>query len=69
MKTVALEDLVGDDQKDSAWLAIVQGLAASGELTPETLAQKGGADRVKTLAIHAANLAGHFHAAYRKASK
>ena len=54
---------------EATWLAIVQGLAASGELTPETLAQKGGADRVKTLAIHAANLAGHFHAAYSKTSK
>lgn len=68
MKTIALEDLVGEDQKDAAWLAIVQGLAASGELTPETLAQKGGADRVKTLAIHAAGLARVFHSEYIKAN-
>ena len=54
---------------EETWIAIVQGLAASGELSPESLGQKGGSDRVRTLAVHAANLAGHFHAAYRKASK
>ena len=68
MKTVALEDLVGDDQKDSAWLAIVQGLAASGELSPESLGQKGGSDRVKVLAVHAAGLARVFHLEYIKAN-
>jgi hypothetical protein len=60
---------IAEMEKQSAWEAIISGLAASGELSPETLAQKGGSERVKILAVHAANLAGHFHAAYSKASK
>ena len=46
---------------DEAWLAILSGLASSGELNPETLGQKGGADRVKVLAVHAKGLATAFH--------
>ena len=51
---------------DEAWLAILSGLASSGELNPETLGQKGGADRVKILATHAAGLAKVFHAEFVK---
>jgi hypothetical protein len=51
---------------DDAWLAILSGLASSGELNPETLAQKGGADRVKVLAVHAKGLATVFHKEYTK---
>jgi len=55
-------------EKQSAWEAIISGLAASGELSPETLAQKGGSERVKILAVHAAGLANAFHSAYVKAN-
>lgn len=59
---------VADIEKQAAWEAIISGLASSGELSPETLAQKGGADRVKVLAVHAAGLAKAFHSAYVKAN-
>jgi hypothetical protein len=32
---------IAEMEKQSAWEAIISGLAASGELSPETLAQKG----------------------------
>jgi len=50
------------------WLSIIQGFAASGELSPETLGQNGGKDRVLTLAVHAAGLAKVFHAEFVKAN-
>jgi hypothetical protein len=53
---------------NDAWLAILSGLAASGELSPETLGAKGGVDRVKVLATHAAGLARVFHSEYIKAN-
>jgi hypothetical protein len=53
---------------EATWVAIVQGLAASGELSPEILATRGGSERVKTLAVHAAGLAKAFHSAYVKAN-
>lgn len=53
---------------NDAWLAILSGLAASGELSPETLGTKGGVDRVKVLATHAAGLAKVFHKEYTKAN-
>jgi len=58
------------ESKDKAgvWIAIVEGIAASGELSPETLGEKGGLQRVKTLAVHAAGLAEEFHAAFVKQS-
>jgi len=52
--------------KEAAWTAVITGLAASGELSPERLGQEGGIERVKTLAIHAAGLAEEFHAAFVK---
>jgi hypothetical protein len=54
--------------KSAAWTAIIQGFAANGELSPETLAKKGGDVRVRNLAIHAANLASNFHAEFVKAN-
>jgi len=53
---------------NDAWLAILSGLAANGELSPETLGAKGGVDRVKVLATHAAGLAKVFHAEFVKAN-
>jgi len=53
---------------NDAWLAILSGLAASGELSPETLGAKGGVDRVKVLATHSAGLARVFHSEYIKAN-
>ena len=52
--------------KEAAWTAVITGLAASGELSPEALGPKGGIDRVKILAAHAAGLAEEFHAAFVK---
>lgn len=52
--------------KEAAWTAIITGLAANGELSPERLGQSGGIERVKTLAVHAAGLAEEFHAAFVK---
>jgi len=52
--------------KEAAWTAVITGLAASGELSPERLGQEGGIERVKTLAVHAAGLAEEFHAAFVK---
>jgi hypothetical protein len=49
---------------ENAWVSIVHGLASSGELSPEKLAEKGGDVRVRTLAVHAANLATHFNAEF-----
>lgn len=54
--------------KSAAWTAIIQGFAANGELSPETLGKKGGDLRVRNLAIHAANLAANFHAEYVRAN-
>jgi len=56
------------ESKDKAgvWISIVEGLAASGELSPEILGEKGGLQRVKTLAVHAAGLAEEFHSAFVK---
>jgi len=53
---------------EATWIAIVQGLAASGELSPESLGSNGGADRVRTLAVHAAGLSKVFHAEFVKAN-
>jgi len=64
MSKEALSDL----QRESAWTAIIQGLAASGELSPEKLAEKGGDVRVRTLCVHAANLAANFHAEFVRAN-
>lgn len=61
-------DFVADIEKQAAWEAIITGFAASGELSPEALGQKGGVDRVKVLATHAAGLAKAFHSAYVKAN-
>jgi hypothetical protein len=61
-------DVIAGIEKQAAWEAIITGLAASGELSPETLGQKGGIDRVKVLATHAAGLAQAFHSAYVKAN-
>jgi len=52
--------------RESAWSSIITGLAASGELSPETLGEKGGLQRVKTLAVHAAGLAEEFHSEFVK---
>jgi hypothetical protein len=59
-------DFVGDIERQAAWEAIITGLAASGELSPENLGVRGGEDRVKVLATHAAFLAKNFHNAYVK---
>jgi len=61
-------DPVGDMQKEAAWEAIISGLSASGELSPEMLGKKGGLDRVSVLAIHAAGLAKVFHVEFVKAN-
>jgi hypothetical protein len=61
-------DIVSDMDKSTAWCAILTGLAASGELSPETLAEKGGDIRVRTLAVHAANLVSHFHSEFLRAN-
>ena len=53
---------------EETWIAIVQGIASSGELSPESLGANGGADRVRTLSVHAAGLAKVFHAEYVKAN-
>jgi len=55
-----------DSSLEETWVAIVQGLAASGELSPEKLQEKNGPERIKVLATHAAYLAKNFHNAYRK---
>jgi hypothetical protein len=68
METKSKADFVGDIERQSAWEAIITGLAASGELSPETLGAKGGEDRVKVLATHAAYLAKNFQNAYTKAN-
>ena len=52
--------------RESAWCSIITGLAASGELSPETLGARGGLQRVRTLAVHVAGLAEEFHAAFLK---
>jgi len=62
------QEILVEVDKVAIWNCIVQGLAASGELSPETLGAKGGAERVKTLAVHAAGLAKVFHAEYVKAN-
>jgi hypothetical protein len=62
------KEILVEMYKIGVWNSIVQGLAASGELSPETLGTKGGAERVKTLAVHAAGLAKIFHAEYVKAN-
>lgn len=54
--------------KVEAWCAIINGFAASGELSPEELMEKGGDIRVRTLAVHAANLVNHFHSEFVKAN-
>lgn len=54
--------------KSSAWTSIIGGLAASGELSPERLAEMGGDIRVRTLCVHAANLASHFQAEFVRAN-
>jgi hypothetical protein len=64
MKTYNLDNDLQDLDKTSAWTAIITGLAASGELSPEKLADMGGDDRVRTLCVHAANLALNFHAEF-----
>ena len=61
-------DVVSDIDKSAAWCAILTGLASSGELSPEALAEKGGATRVRTLAVHAANLVSHFHSEFVRAN-
>jgi hypothetical protein len=61
-------DSVSDMDKSLAWCAIITGLAASGELSPETLAEKGGDTRVRTLCVHAANLVSHFHSEFVRAN-
>jgi hypothetical protein len=68
MASKDISEAFGDLDKSSAWVAILTGLAASGELSPETLGQKGGLDRVKTLAVHAANLSKVFHSEFVKAN-
>lgn len=64
MKTFNLDNDLQELDKTSAWTAIITGLAASGELSPEKLAEMGGDDRVRTLCLHAANLALNFHSAF-----
>jgi hypothetical protein len=66
METKSKDDFVGDIERQSAWEAIITGLASSGELSPEKLQEKGGDERVKLLALHAAYLAKNFHNAYVK---
>lgn len=61
-------DLVSGLDKSAAWCAILTGLASSGELSPEMLAEKGGDVRVRTLAVHAANLVSHFHSEFVRAN-
>jgi hypothetical protein len=61
--TIKAEPIL-DIQKESAWTSIIGGLAASGELSPERLAEMGGDIRVRTLCVHAANLASNFHAEF-----
>jgi len=61
-------DVVSDIDKSAAWCAILTGLASSGELSPEMLAEKGGDTRVRTLAVHAANLVSHFHSEFLRAN-
>jgi len=50
----------------SIYEAIVQGFVANGELSPEKLAEKGGDIRVRTLCVHAVNLAKRFHSEFEK---
>jgi hypothetical protein len=61
-------DVVAEIDKSAAWCAILTGLASSGELSPEMLAEKGGDTRVRTLAVHAANLVSHFHSEFLRAN-
>jgi hypothetical protein len=63
--TIKAEPIL-DLQKESAWTSIIGGLAASGELSPERLAEMGGDIRVRTLCVHAANLASNFHAEFAR---
>jgi hypothetical protein len=65
--TIKAEPIL-DLQKESAWISIIGGLAASGELSPERLAEMGGDIRVRTLSVHAANLAANFHAEFVRAN-
>jgi hypothetical protein len=68
METIYKPDMVVDMDKSAAWCAIITGFAASGELSPEKLAEKGGDTRVRTLAVHAANLVSHFHSEFVRAN-
>jgi len=68
MATITKANIVVDMDKSAAWCAIITGFAASGELSPEKLSEKGGDTRVRTLAVHAANLVSHFHSEFVRAN-
>jgi hypothetical protein len=65
-KSINVDSAFQDIDKSSAWISIIGGLAASGELSPERLAEMGGDIRVRTLCVHAANLASNFHAEFAR---